>query len=92
MSYILDGLYLGEADFALDRMWLEKHGVTHILTVESKPLPLSAHEGLTYKYIHAFDMDSTDLLEHFNESWEFIDAARKTGAVYVHWYRLFFHS
>ncbi len=85
MSFIQDGLYLGNADHAYDSDLLQQKGVTHILTLDAKPLKKEAVEKYCYKYIHALDMDSTDLLSHFQECIDFIEDGRKQGGVLVHW-------
>ena len=86
MSFVLEGLYISSADSALDRHWITSTGITHILTVEAKPLPLSAHDGLKYLYVYALDMEDTDLLHEFLSCCKFIEEARKeNGIVLVHW-------
>ncbi len=46
MTYVDTGLYIGTVDDAYDRPQLEKKGVTHILTLETKPLQQQATEGM----------------------------------------------
>ena len=50
-----------------------------------KPLPIQNHEAFIYKYVHALDIDTADLLSHFEECIEFIDKGRESGGVIVHW-------
>ncbi len=45
MTYVDTGLYIGTVDDAYDRPQLEKKGITHILTVETKPLQQQATDG-----------------------------------------------
>ena len=85
MSYILSGLYLSDYETASDPRWITANHVTHILSVDAKPLPLDTYEGLQYKYVYALDMNSTYLLQHFNECITFIQSAREQGGtVLVH--------
>ena len=41
--------------------------------------------GFTCKYVHAFDMESQDLLMHLEDCLFFIDEGCKSGGVFVHW-------
>lgn len=86
MSYVLEGLYIGGVDDVCDLTELRNKGVTHVLTVNNKPVDQKICEEFAYKYIHALDMESCDLLSHFMECIEFIDEARNNnGCAIVHW-------
>jgi len=100
-SLIRDGLWLGGLDDACNTSQLQKQGITHILTVEFRPLPTSNQKDFCYKYIHAEDMPDQDLLSHFQECFAFIDEAlvpvdgaptsaegisERRGGVFVHCY------
>ncbi len=41
--------------------------------------------GFSYKYVHAFDMDTEDLLSHLEECLEFVKEGCEKGGVLVHW-------
>ena len=56
------------------------------LFLEACILNVVSFAGFTYKYVHAFDMESEDLLSHLEESLTFIDEGCKSSAVFVHWY------
>jgi len=86
MNYVQECVYIGSADDAYDTLSLAKHGITHILSVEHRPLRKEVSDDYVYKYVHALDMDNVDLLSHFTECIEFIDSARQAGAVLVHCY------
>lgn len=83
-------LFLGNLTAATDINWLKETKITHILTVDSCPLPRKVHEGLPNlitKYIQITDMPREDLLTHFEDSYEFIDRALESkGRVLVHCY------
>lgn len=84
------GLFLGNLTAATDVDWLKEAGITHILTVDSCPLPRKIQErlpNLIIKYIQMTDMPREDLLTHFEDSYEFIDRALTSdGRVLVHCY------
>lgn len=84
------GLFLGNLTTATNIDWLKKNGITHILTVDSCPLPRKIQEHLPHliiKYIQATDIPREDLLTHFEDSYEFIDRAIEShGRVLVHCY------
>mgnify|MGYP001546865505 CR=1 FL=1 len=85
MTYIQDGLYIGNIDDAYNTAFIAKHGITHILTADAKPLTREGTDGVKYKYVHALDMITMDLLSHFESCIEFIDKGRKEGGILVHW-------
>jgi len=74
-SLIRDGLWLGGYEDACNTSQLQKQGVTHILTLEYRPLPTNFQKDFSYKYIHADDMPDQDLISYFQECFEFIDDA-----------------
>ena len=45
MNYISEGVYIGNVDNAYDTERLKEEGVTHILTVDAKPLKKEATHG-----------------------------------------------
>ena len=40
-------------------------GITHILSIEFRPLPTDHQKDFGYKFIHALDTPDQDLLSHF---------------------------
>ncbi|XP_014484784.1 PREDICTED: dual specificity protein phosphatase 12-like isoform X3 [Dinoponera quadriceps] len=84
------GLFLGNLTAAADIDWLKEVAITHILTVDSCPLPRKIQDhlpNLITKYIQVTDMPREDLLTHFEDSYEFIDRALESnGRVLVHCY------
>ena len=85
MSFIITGLYLSDYETAMNKEWITTNQITHILSIDGKPLPITAHEGLQYKFVHALDMNDNDLLQHFNECCVFINSSRQNdGNVLVH--------
>ncbi|KAH0952570.1 hypothetical protein HN011_003617 [Eciton burchellii] len=84
------GLFLGNLTAATNIDWLKEARITHILTVDSCPLPRKIQEhlpNLNTKYIQVTDMPREDLLTHLEESYEFIDRAlESSGRVLVHCY------
>jgi len=88
MTYVIDKLYLGDVNDALNVEELrQSKGITHILTLERKPLSIESRNGFDYLFVHALDLDNFDLLSQFENCLEFIDVGRKAdGAVLVHCY------
>ena len=86
MNYVQEGLYIGTVDDAYNVDALQKNGVTHILTVVHQPLRKDVTDLFCYKFIHALDMESQDLLSHFEDAIAFIDEGRAAGGVLVHWW------
>ena len=64
---------------------LKKNGISHILTIETRPVSRQFSKGFETKFVHAFDMDSQDLLSQLEGCFKFIDEARPAGGVLVHW-------
>uniref|UniRef100_A0A0C9PJ41 Dusp12_0 protein n=1 Tax=Fopius arisanus TaxID=64838 RepID=A0A0C9PJ41_9HYME len=82
-------LYLGNLTAATDVKWLKDTKITHILTVDSCPLPrrIQLLPDLTVKYIQLTDMPREDFLPYFDESHDFIDQALTSGGkILVHCY------
>ncbi|XP_043276135.1 dual specificity protein phosphatase MPK-4 [Venturia canescens] len=83
------GLFLGNLTAATDVEWLKEAKITHILTVDSCPLPrkIQLLPNLTLKYIQITDMPREDFLTYFEDSYQFIDYALAGGGrVLVHCY------
>jgi len=91
MTKILDHLYLGDFEDATDLKELEKHGITHILNTvhdyyENCKTGAEFY-GDQYKY-HGFTSDDDErypIMNHFKESYDFIESARSTnGKCLIH--------
>ncbi|XP_023939014.2 uncharacterized protein LOC112046561 [Bicyclus anynana] len=85
-SEILPGLYLSNAKAAGDRDVLKQLKITHILTVETRRLPKSTFtdNDISYLFIRAHDLPSTNLLSYFPMANSFIAEGRQKGNVLVH--------
>ena len=60
--------------------------ISHILSVDEKPLPDTLTQRYTYKHVYALDMYEFDLLSCFPECFGFIDQAIEGHCnVLVHW-------
>lgn len=86
LSKIEEGLYLGNLIAATEPKCLEEHFISHILTVDSKPLPTSVTSlpGMSFLYIKANDLPQENLLIHFEDAINFIEEAQTKGSVLVH--------
>ncbi|XP_012270303.1 dual specificity protein phosphatase MPK-4 [Orussus abietinus] len=86
---IVQGLFLGNLTAATDVEWLKETKITHILTVDSCPLPrkIQVLPDLILKYIQVTDMPREDLLTYFDDSYQFIQNALESGGrILVHCY------
>ncbi|XP_034949436.1 dual specificity protein phosphatase MPK-4 isoform X2 [Chelonus insularis] len=82
-------LYLGNLTAATDIKWLKETKITHILTVDSCPLPRKVQilPNVNLKFIQITDMPREDFLIHFEDSYQFINYALQDGGkVLVHCY------
>ena len=95
---IREGLLLGSEN---DALMVDKRRkcaqvvppVTHILSITNQPpewekARLSGE--ISALHIEASDIPSSDLLQYFDMCIDFIEGARKTGCVLIHW--LYFYS
>ncbi|XP_053361310.1 protein phosphatase Slingshot homolog 3 isoform X1 [Clarias gariepinus] len=83
-SKILDYLYLGSEWNAANFEELQKNNVGYILNVTME-IDNFFPESFTYMNIRVYDVESTDLLSHWNNTYMFISEARNTGqSVLVH--------
>lgn len=80
-SRVLPFLYLGNQHDAADLSCLRTLGVTRVLNVTSH-LP-GYHEacGITYKQLPASDSGHQNLKQYFEEAFDFIEEARKSGTI-----------
>ncbi|XP_071373447.1 protein phosphatase Slingshot homolog 3 [Centroberyx affinis] len=83
-SKILDYLFLGSEWNAANFDELQKNNVGYILNV-TREIDNFFPESFTYMNIRVYDVDATDLLSHWPDTYSFINTARKSGqAVLVH--------
>nr|XP_015800386.2 protein phosphatase Slingshot homolog 3 isoform X2 [Nothobranchius furzeri] len=83
-SKIFDYLYLGSEWNAANFEELQKNNVGYILNV-TREIDNFFPESFTYMNIRVYDVESTDLLSHWPNTYNFINTARKSGqAVLVH--------
>ncbi|XP_053284078.1 protein phosphatase Slingshot homolog 3 [Pleuronectes platessa] len=83
-SKILDFLYLGSEWNAANFEELQKNNVGYILNV-TREIDNFFPESFTYMNIRVYDVEATDLLPYWTDTYKFINTARKRGkAVLVH--------
>ncbi|XP_048826551.1 protein phosphatase Slingshot homolog 3 isoform X2 [Brienomyrus brachyistius] len=83
-SKIFDYLFLGSEWNAANFEELQKNNVGYILNVTME-IDNFFPESFTYLNIRVYDVESTDLLSHWNNTYSFINKARQSGqAVLVH--------
>uniref|UniRef100_A0A8C5DB99 protein-serine/threonine phosphatase n=1 Tax=Gouania willdenowi TaxID=441366 RepID=A0A8C5DB99_GOUWI len=83
-SKIFDYLFLGSEWNAANLEELQKNNVGYILNV-TREIDNFFPESFTYMNIRVYDVEATDLLPHWTDTYKFINTARKSGqAVLVH--------
>lgn len=83
-SQIFDYLYLGSEWNAANFEELQKNNVGYILNV-TREIDNFFPASFTYMNIRVYDVEATDLLSHWADTYNFINNARKSGqAVFVH--------
>ncbi|XP_062406017.1 protein phosphatase Slingshot homolog 3 isoform X2 [Sardina pilchardus] len=83
-SKILDYLYLGSEWNAANFEELQKNNIGYILNVTME-IDNFFPGSFTYMNIRVYDVESTDLLPHWKNTYTFINSARQSGqAVLVH--------
>ncbi|PIA24986.1 hypothetical protein AQUCO_13500007v1 [Aquilegia coerulea] len=81
---IEEGLFLGSLAAALNKDALKSLNITHILTVAQSLKPACPNE-IVCKKIEVADRPESDIAQHFDECFDFIEEAKKMGgAVLVH--------
>ncbi|KAM7256271.1 hypothetical protein ACFE04_012012 [Oxalis oulophora] len=84
LCQVEQGLFVGSYADANNKDALKSSNVTHILTVatiKGSPFP----NDFTYKIIEVMDIGSTNLAQYFDECFEFIEGAKRSGGgVLVH--------
>ncbi|KAK9499142.1 hypothetical protein O3M35_003645 [Rhynocoris fuscipes] len=88
LDCIEPGLWLGNLTAAMDLDVLESIKCSHILTVDSCPLPrnISLIPGIKTMFIQVTDLPKEDLLSHFQSAYTFIKDGQENGVVLVHCY------
>ncbi|GJQ67358.1 MKP-4 [Trypoxylus dichotomus] len=88
IDIIEKNLYLGSLSAAKDVKTLRSYKITHILTIDTCPLPRYVEEGnkLTTKFVQLSDQPKEDLLSHFDDCITFIEDGLAKGVVLVHCY------
>ncbi|XP_061786303.1 protein phosphatase Slingshot homolog 3 isoform X1 [Nerophis lumbriciformis] len=83
-SKIFDYLYLGSEWNAANFEELQKNNIDYILNV-TREIDNFFPESFTYMNIRVYDVETTDLLPHWSDTYNFINTARKSGhSVLVH--------
>ncbi|XP_053179261.1 protein phosphatase Slingshot homolog 3 [Scomber japonicus] len=83
-SKIFDYLYLGSEWNAANFEELQKNNIGYILNV-TREIDNFFPESFNYMNIRVYDVEATDLLPHWTDTFNFINTARKSGqAVLVH--------
>ncbi|KAJ9700229.1 hypothetical protein PVL29_005855 [Vitis rotundifolia] len=79
-----EGLFLGSVGAASNKSELKSLNITHILTVANMLEPAHPND-FTYKIIEVTDKADTNIAQHFDECFNFIDEAKRLGGgVLVH--------
>lgn len=88
IDMIENNLYLGGLAAAKDLGTLNKYKITHILTIDTCPLPrlITDMKQFVTKYIQLSDQPKEDLLSFFDETDLFIKEGLSKGAVLIHCY------
>ncbi|XP_062108445.1 dual specificity protein phosphatase 1-like [Humulus lupulus] len=83
-SEIEECLFLGSLEAARNKEELKELKITHILTVAHCLVPIYPDE-FVYKVINVADKEDTDIKQFFDECFNFIDEAKRSGGrVLVH--------
>lgn len=85
---IESNLYLGNLAAATSTATLTSYKITHILTIDTCPLPrnILRLKHINFKFIQLSDLPREDLLSHFEDAITFIKDGVSKGAVLVHCY------
>ncbi|KAF5307783.1 hypothetical protein FQR65_LT06654 [Abscondita terminalis] len=88
LNLIEPNFILGNLSAATDISTIMKYKISHILTIDTCPLPRQILElkHLTTKFIQLSDLPKEDLLKYLDETKDFIDDGLKSGVVLVHCY------
>ena len=84
LNQITESIWLGDLVASQNRSILQKHGITHILTIGSglnPQYPTIYH----YLWIQEYDAPNANLRKHFDSCTDFINSAISSGGkVLVH--------
>ena len=72
-NHIVDSIWLGGEGSTLDAVWLQRHGITRILTVAAHMDRMSKHEGILYMQIDVDDDPNEDLATHWDAAFDFLN-------------------
>ncbi|XP_045472735.1 dual specificity protein phosphatase MPK-4-like [Harmonia axyridis] len=88
VDLIEPNLYLGGLAAAKDKDTLKKLKISHIITIDTDPLPRQIVEMkcLTIKFIQLLDQPKENILSYFDETHSFIEEGVSKGNVLVHCY------
>ncbi|KAI9308279.1 dual specificity protein phosphatase 12-like protein [Cunninghamella echinulata] len=79
---IIPRLYVGDWMAAKTRQALLENNISHVVAVGGYDYN---HNGIKYKNINIEDLPKENIIQYFDETYEFIEDARKTGtAVLIH--------
>lgn len=79
-SKILDFLYLGSEWNSANKEELEQNGITHVLNV-TKEIDNFFPELFIYKNVLLYDLESSNLLAHWDSTFQFILSAWESGGI-----------
>lgn len=86
LNEIIDGLFIGDHIAAANKYILNRHGITHVLTIGEGMYP-KFPDSFIYKWIVEKDSATANLAQHFTACHSFIkDALSKGGRILVHSY------
>lgn len=78
------GLFLGSVGAASNKAVLKSLNITHVLLVANALVPAYPRD-FKYKQVEVLDSEDTNLVQHFEECFSFIDEAKREGCgVLVH--------
>eukprot|EP01112_Ceratiomyxa_fruticulosa_P018019 TRINITY_DN5709_c0_g1_i1.p1 TRINITY_DN5709_c0_g1~~TRINITY_DN5709_c0_g1_i1.p1 ORF type:complete len:204 (-),score=36.07 TRINITY_DN5709_c0_g1_i1:363-974(-) len=78
LHFIIDGLFLGSQDAAVNLEGLKTNNVTHLLNVATGVSIQNAHL-FNYRNVEILDLEETSIISYFDRCFEFIDNALKQG-------------
>lgn len=84
MSFIKQGIYIGNFRDAADLHFLQKNGVTHVLCSAAELFPVFP-DKFAYKHVQANDIPSYNLSKHFDAAADFIQGCMESkGTCFIH--------
>ncbi|CDH60414.1 dual specificity protein phosphatase 12 [Lichtheimia corymbifera JMRC:FSU:9682] len=73
MHEIIPRLFLGSSSAGASLENLQQSQITHVVSLGNFE---AIHDSITYKIINVLDVEEENLIQYFNETFEFIDEAR----------------